>query len=184
MDKEIEVRFLEIDKLAMVGKLIALGAKDEGEHLSKETIFYDKELSWKGQGRFLRLRSKNGKTTLTYKVNKEQTVNSAREIEFAVDNREKAVHLFEELGLTVVREIEKYRHTFKLDGVTLDIDSWPKIPPYIEMEGENEAALQDMAKKLGLDWSKHTAKDAMRVHEDVYNVPMSKLHWYTFERVE
>ena len=39
--KEIEVRFLEVDKPSLVSKLLKLGAHDEGEIMLEETIIYD-----------------------------------------------------------------------------------------------------------------------------------------------
>ncbi len=66
--KEIEVRFLEIDKEALIKKLHELGAKDLGEDLLSEIIIYDKEFTWRDGGKsLLRLRTRNNKTELTFK---------------------------------------------------------------------------------------------------------------------
>ena len=54
MNKEIEVRFLEINKNELAEKLIKLGAKDKGENILNETIFYDSDLSWLEEKRFAR----------------------------------------------------------------------------------------------------------------------------------
>ncbi len=43
---EIEVRFLEIDKEALLARLRELKAKDKGELMLEETICYDKALLW------------------------------------------------------------------------------------------------------------------------------------------
>lgn len=51
MQKEIETRFLEIDKPALIAQLNKLGATDHGEILLKEIIFYDKDHTWPGEGR-------------------------------------------------------------------------------------------------------------------------------------
>jgi hypothetical protein len=47
MQKEIETRFLEINKEEFIKKLISLGAIDKGEEKLEEIIFYDQEMSWK-----------------------------------------------------------------------------------------------------------------------------------------
>jgi hypothetical protein len=44
--REIEVRFLEIDVDAILKKLHAMGAADEGEDFFREIIFYDKAGHW------------------------------------------------------------------------------------------------------------------------------------------
>ena len=46
-NREIEVRFLEIDKAALIARLKELGAHDHGEELLEEIIFYDKDLKWR-----------------------------------------------------------------------------------------------------------------------------------------
>ena len=67
-NKEVEVRFLEIDKEALIEKLRGLGAKDLGEDLLQEVIIYDKEFTWRDGGKsLLRLRTRNDKTELTFK---------------------------------------------------------------------------------------------------------------------
>ena len=40
MEKEIETRFLDIDKEELVKKLVSLGASDEGEEKLEEIIFH------------------------------------------------------------------------------------------------------------------------------------------------
>jgi adenylate cyclase class IV len=90
MRKEIKARFLDIDKASVVAKLKSIKAEDKGEVTLTEIIFYDRENKWPDEGRFVRIRSHNGVTKLTYKHNKAQTIDSAHEIEFAVPDEEAA----------------------------------------------------------------------------------------------
>ena len=183
-NKEIEVRFLEINKNVLIGKLIELGAKDRGEAMLEEVIVYDAEMKWPDERRFVRLR-KNGDTTLlSYKENKGQTVDSTIEVEFGVANFEKAQLFFEKIGLVCFRRQQKKRHTFTLGEVTIDIDTWPRIPTYVELEGPSEKALKDMATDLGFDWRDAVTKDARWVIENKYKIPVSTMRWFTFERFE
>ena len=163
MEKEIETRFLDINKDELVKKIISLGGLDKGEEKLEERIFYDQENSWKGKGKFVRLRKTKGKIKLTYKSNQKQTVNSAQEIELEVSDFDKCSEFFQNIGLKAVRQIEKYRHTFKLDDAIIDIDMWPKIPVYAEMEGPSVESLKNICGKLGLDWNKRFDGDAREV---------------------
>ncbi|MDX2775980.1 hypothetical protein PV379_01250 [Streptomyces caniscabiei] len=51
MNKEIEARFLNIDKQKLISQLHAIGATDRGEVLLTETIFYDQAGKWHAQNR-------------------------------------------------------------------------------------------------------------------------------------
>jgi adenylate cyclase class 2 len=184
MNTEIEARFLEIDQATLVEQLIALGATDKGEVLLSEIIFYDATGTWQKEGRYTRLRSVGGKTTLTYKQNKEQTIDSAKEIEFDVSDKQQAQLLLETLGLKAFRHQEKRRHTLILDSVTIDIDTWPNIPTYVELEGPSEDDLKQVASKLNLDWSTAVFDDARAIIQNRYNIPVGTLSWFTFDRRE
>ena len=183
MKTEIETRFLEIDKPALIKKLVALKAVDKGEIELNEIIFYDKDLKWLEEKRLVKLRKKNDSVKLIYKNNKEQKVDSAKEIEFDVSSLEDAKALLEAIGLVAYRIVEKYRHSFVLDGVTLDIDTWPKIPVYVELEGDSVEALQKVAQKLGLVWDNRFDGDPRFVYKK-YGFDFDKIRTVTFDRFE
>ena len=179
MKTEIETRFLDIDKDALVKKLLEAGATDEGEEKLDETIFHAADMSWLGKRKFVRLRKTGDKIKLTYKENVEQKVDSAREIEFEVSDLEKCSAFFEKIGLKAMRKVEKYRHTFKLGCVTVDIDTWPKVPVYMEIEGPSVASLKGFCDKMGMDWEKRFDGDAREVFRH-YGYDMDKLSVITF----
>ena len=84
MQKEIETRFLEINKEKLVKKLASLGATDKGEEKLEEIIFHATDGLWIGKRKLVRLRKTKYGIKLSYKENVEQTVDSAREIELEV----------------------------------------------------------------------------------------------------
>ena len=183
--KEIECRFLEIDVEALKKRLAEVGAKDEGELLLDEAIIYDPELKWRDEERFLRIRKSGDKsTTLTYKEHSTHTVDGTYELELNIDYFEKAKLLFEKIGLPFFRHNQKRRHKFKLDGVTIDIDTWPMIPTYVELEGESEEALKKVAEMLDLDWKDADFHNARWMIENKYNIPVSTFRHFTFEKCE
>jgi adenylate cyclase class 2 len=174
MKTEIETRFLDIGKL---------NALDHGEKKLDEIIFYDKELTWQKLCKLVRLR-KNGDTIkLTFKNNKEQTTTSAKEIEFEVPQFTEAKEFLEAVGLVAYRTIEKYQHSFTLDGVTIDIDTWPKIPVYAELEGDSIESLMAVAEKLGLSWENRFDGDARFVYKK-YGFDFDIIRTATFAHFE
>ena len=163
MQKEIETRFLEIDKAELVDKLLALGAVDKGEGKLDEIIFYPANGSWEGKRKFIRLRTDGKKTTLTYKTNEKQEIDSAREINLEVSDFDKCAEFMQCAEMVINRQNEKKRHTFELGEVTVDIDTWPKIPAYAELEGPSIESLKDVCEKLGLNWGQRFDADAAGV---------------------
>lgn len=185
--QEIEVRFLEIDKTDLVSRLMDLGAIDHGEELLDERIIFDKEMHWQRAAKFLRLRTRGGKTTLAYKDRRnphEHSAHGTEEIEFEVSDAELAEVLLSKLGFEPFRFQQKKRHSFSLGKVTVDIDSWPRIPTYVELEGDSVGDLKSAAKALGLDWDKVELRDPKLVIEQVYSVPVGQMKYFTFNRFE
>ena len=168
----------------MIKKLLELVSKDESEVILEETIIYDPELTWKGKGKFIRIRKNGDDIRLTYKNHVEHTVGGTTEIEFGIDDAKKAEALFESIGLPPYRRQQKKRHTFMLGEVTVDIDTWPRVPTYVELEGESEDALKAAAEKLGFDWKDAEFHNAGWVIENIYNIPVTSLRWFTFDRYE
>ncbi len=183
MQKEIETRFLEVDKKALVKKLLKLGGVDKGEEKIDEVIFVAADGSWLGKRKFVRLRKVGERVELTYKTNVAQQIDSAREIEFGVADFDRCSEFLQQVGLSRNRENEKLRHTLQLGEVTIDIDTWPKIPPYAEFEGPSVEALQDVCEKLGLDWEKRFDRDAAEIYKH-YGHDIFKLTKVTFTEFE
>mgnify|MGYP001600274971 FL=1 len=186
MQEEIETRFLDIDKDELVKKLVSFGAIDKGEEKLEETTFYSADGSWVGKHKFVRLRKTKDKIKLTYKENAEQTVDSAREIEFEVSDLDKCSKFFEKVGLKEIRKLEKYRHSFELGDVVVDIDSWPKIPVYMEIEGSSVESLKNFCDKLGFDWEKRFDGDGREVfrHYGYYLDNISVVTFSEFKQVD
>jgi len=184
-NREIEAKFLEVDKEVLIAKLRSLGAEDLGEDFLREIIFYDKDKNWLKEGKqFIRIRETKNGALLTYKHHQHATAAGTEEIEFKIDNTQKATDFLIALGLVRVRNNEKRRHTFKFQGATVDIDTWPKVPTYVEIEGPSESNIREVSEKLGFDWSKAVFDNAMRTIEKYYNIPIRTLKYFTFDRVE
>lgn len=184
-NREIEVRFLEINYKDLIKKLHELGAQDFDEDFLREIIFYDRDLKWMYEvKKFVRLRQTKKGVFMTFKHNEEHTATGTKEIEIEVSNINKAKEFLEEIGLVAFREQEKKRHTFKLGEVTIDIDTWPSIPTYVELEGPSEQSLKEAAANLGFDWKNVCLKVARFIIEEKYGIPVSKLRFFTFDKIE
>jgi adenylate cyclase class 2 len=182
---EIEVRFLEVNKNELIQRLKDLNAVDLGEKLLDERIIYDNELTWRDGGeKILRLRSVNGVTELAYKERKQMTVDGVEEVEFTVSNADAAEVLLSRLGYSTYRYQQKKRHSFQLGEVTIDIDTWPNVPTYVELEGKREDDLKKVAQQLGFNWDDVELRSPREIIEQTYNIPVGNMKWFTFDKFE
>ena len=125
---------------------------------------------------FLRIRSNSeGKHEVTWKA-KSDILGIARkhkEINFNITEPEKLADLFEELGLEKYAHQEKDRTTFKFKDWQFDIDQYPKMPTYLEIEGPSEESIKEAIILFGLKDNKTWAKGERILIQDTYG-----LDWY------
>src|SRR5690606_7229751 len=72
------------------------------------------------------------------------------ELEINVSDFETTLRLLETLGFKVFRRREKIREEWKLGTVKVEIDEYPRMLPYIEVEGQTRAAVDRFMKKMGI----------------------------------
>ncbi len=154
MQTEIEVKFLNVDFDKVREKLTSIGANCmvPMRMMRRVVIDYpDRRMQSKQDG-WIRIRDEGDKITLTYKQTTEHEFGGAKEIEVEVSDYQKTIDIFLAAGMEIHTDQETRRETWELDGVEIVLDEWPWLNPFIEIEGETEKAVQDMAKKLGYDW--------------------------------
>jgi adenylate cyclase class 2 len=179
---EYEVRFLEIDKSSLITRLHELGARDTKEFLLNETIYYDSEGKWQNEGKLVRVRSKDGgEAIVTYKHHRSQSIGGAYEIEFRTHDVNEIDKFIQQVGLVFARKQQKLRHTFQLNGATVDLDTWPNVPTYVEIEGLSEDSVRGTVAQLGLKWEDAVFEDARSILENRYSIPIRSLTHYTFD---
>lgn len=168
MHTEYEVRILEIDQDAVVKKLEELGAEFQWDHVQRRYVY---DFIPKLDNKWIRLRTNGSKTTLTIKNVVSSEIDGTQELEIEVDDFEKCNLILEELGYQSKGYQENRRRQYNLNGVEIDIDSWPLIPTYLEIEGESEVVVYETLKTLGFDKGDVTTKDVQRIYLDYgYNL--------------
>ena len=102
--------------------------------------------------KWIRVRQTNDKTTIAVKhilAPNKTNIQQMLETEIEVSNIKEANNLLEALGYSYKSYQEKERITYLLDGHELDIDTWPGIPTYVEIEGNSDTELENILNKLG-----------------------------------
>ena len=172
MKIEYEIRILEINKEEMIKKLEELGATKKGKFEQKR---YAYDLRPAEKGKWIRLRTNGRVTTLTYKDIVSNTVDGTKEVEFEVEDFNKANEFLEKIGFENRSYQENERRQYILNDVEIDIDSWPMIPTYMEIEGKSEEQVLNMKKILNIDENKVTTLNCDDIYKQIYKIDISKI---------
>ncbi|MFA5773422.1 MAG: CYTH domain-containing protein [Candidatus Paceibacterota bacterium] len=183
--EEIEAKFLDINveefkKLLEREEAIFI---DSFEYKRKTYDSKDKTLAEKNA--WVRLRDEGEKVTMTYKERFGVGANSLqdagmKEIEIVVSDFNLADKFLTELGFIEKFYEENKRERYIIDNVEVDIDSWPMIPSYVELEGNSWDSLKKLANKLDLNWDNHSRCSTMQVYEK-YGINENDYGVITFE---
>lgn len=152
---EIETKILEVNKEEIKKKLESLGAK-ETQNIRLIVDWYGpKGLSHDGDDPwYLRVRkTSGGKNEVSWK-SLEKFVGNTRqseEINVDVSDFENAKNLLEAIGLEYYAHQEKDRTSFLLKDWSFDLDHYPNMPAYLEIEGNSEEHVGEAIKLLELE---------------------------------
>lgn len=154
MQTEIEAKSLNIDKDQIRQKLKSLGAKIVFEERKFTRVTFDTP-EMRSKNMWIRLRDEGDKVSLTLKqVNKDGGIYANKEISFTVDDFDAVIQFITTLGIQRKGFQENLREEWDLDGVVFDIDTWPNIEPWLEIEADSEDKVKEYFEKLGLDYAK------------------------------
>lgn len=170
MAKEIEAKFININKDDIILKLKQLGAELVYEERLLRRRVYD--LSSPKAGAWARVRDEVDKITMTYKYVNERSLNGVEEVEIEVSDFNKACEFLASVGLAekAYQETKRTRYFIKAENVEFDIDTWPSLNPLIEIESDNEDTVKKYANLLGFNWENAFFGGADSVFAHEYNI--------------
>ena len=179
METEIEAKFTDIDPSSMREKLKTLGAKQEHpEILMRRKVFdYPDDRLQKISG-WVRVRDEGDKITFSYKQMNNRTLHGTKEVTVIVSDFEKTCGLLTVIGLEARSYQETKREKWIYNGTEVTIDTWPWIPPFVEIEGPDEASVKRAAAGLDFDWHMAMHGSVETVYQMHYDFTDSEIdHW-------
>ncbi len=186
--EEIEIKFLEVDVVFLEQKLHEIGAEKVGDFFYKRILFDFPDYRLDKTGQYIRLRDEGDKTTLTHKKQKnfishEVTTKDVviLENEIIVSDFENTRKMLNDIGMIEDQYQENRRTRYVFDGVEIDIDSWPKIPTYLEIEGKTQEKVNEVATLLGFDLNDAVRYSAGAIYDRHYGIKMHEYSKVTFE---
>lgn len=181
MKVECECRQLEANITELITKCKELGADFIGEWWQKRLVYDFKPAE---KGRWIRLRTNGIKTTLTIKEIKSLQIAGTKELEIEVSSFEDAKAILEKLGYLPRTFQENFRMEYSLNGVNIDIDIWPHIPGYVEIEGEDEQSVLEAIELLGLKYEDFTTLDIDTIYSVKYCIKLDEIKELAFSNAE
>lgn len=162
METEIECRILEIDPEQIQQKLLEIGAEKIAERKMKRYVY---DIDSNNKHSWIRLRDNGEKTTLTIKEIHTDEIDGTKEIEVDVGDFEKTNTILNKLKYEHKAYQENKRISFKFKNVEIEIDFWPKIPPYVEFEAPSIEEIEEVVNLLGFNMSNTTCLNNLKIYE-------------------
>ena len=155
--EEKEVKFLNINPTLIQKKLKKIGAKFCFDLIYKRKVFDYPDLRLDKNGAWVRVREEGDKIKMSFKrrigMGDGRATNDKgmEEIEIEVDDFNKAAKILLNIGLIEKHYTENRRIRYKLNNIEFDIDFWPKLKPFLEIEAPSWKKIDSVILLLGLN---------------------------------
>ncbi len=175
---ETEIKILDIDKNALVEQLNKLGAEKVldtrlfVQWVQNPNLPTGSEAPW-----YMRVRADSDENVeITWKgraIQRSEVSRTTEEINLQVGSMKEAQRLFEAIGFDLYAYQEKDRVSYIYKDWRFDIDTYPGIPTYVEIEGKGKEHLQEAIDLFNLGSHKTANRGERILIEEEYGVD-----WY------
>ena len=177
---EYEVRVLDINVEEIKKKLKELNATLVEDVFQRRYVY---DFNPVNPDKWIRLRTNgNTTTTLTIKEVNKNSIDGTKELEIVVDDFDKTNSILNELGYKPRAIQENKRIKYDLNGVEVDIDTWPRIPTYLEIEGTSEEEVYNTLELLGIPKDKAISLNTQSIYKEYYGIDLSKVKMLSFNK--
>ncbi|WP_019812204.1 class IV adenylate cyclase [Saccharomonospora halophila] len=176
MPIEHEAKILDVDPDATEKLILDTGGRNLREKFLRRYVYGivpGDDLKW------IRLRDTDGEATLTVKEISSDAIDGTHEVEVGVEDFAATNTLLGMSGFTLKFYQESRRTSFVLDGAQVEIDTWPRIPPYVEIEAASKAEAVRIASLLGYVESDLTGENTIKIYAR-YGIDLNAITELTF----
>lgn len=161
MPVEFEAKVLDVDPDEMADAILRVGGRRVGDAVMRRYV-YDVQAG--DQSRWIRLRDTGTSVTLTVKEMAHDGIDGTTETEVVVGDFDTTNDLLGRIGFQPKSYQENRRVSFELGGARLELDSWPLIPPYLEIEGDSREHVVEVGNLLGVSEDRLTGENTTKVY--------------------
>lgn len=177
MGYETETKVLGVDKEAVAKALKSIGASKVLDTRYSVDWFRVKGVKEGEDLWYLRIRRKsNGPAEVTWKGKSDKLGVSRKhkEINFSIAEPDELAALFAELGLELYAHQDKDRISWTYKDWRFDLDQYPGMDAYLEIEGISETHIQEAIQMLNLNDHETSAEGERVLIQKKYG-----LDWYS-----
>ncbi|HDR7663284.1 Adenylate cyclase class IV, CYTH domain [Bacillus wiedmannii] len=154
--KEQKEKILEITGTSNLMDILKFGDSELFEILSNNNLNAIIRDFGVNTNKWIRLRRTGNVSTLTIKhimdgglERDEIAIQQVTEIEMEIPSIEVGNAILQQMGYAFRNFQEKRRISYIFGNLNIELDMWPMIPPYIEIEGNDKEEIIEMGKLLG-----------------------------------
>lgn len=173
---EYEVKILDINKDNIINKFNSLDIKYLWKSNFRRYVYDFNPID---KNKWIRLRTNWKKTFLTIKEIKDESIEWTHEIETEVFDFDIMNSILEELWYKAKSYQENLRESYIYKNVEIEIDTWPKIPSYIEIVGDSKKEVLTVINDLWFKESDTTCINTTKVYS-LYWIDLKKIKYLTF----
>ncbi|TQF05862.1 class IV adenylate cyclase [Kitasatospora acidiphila] len=173
---EFEAKLLNIQPEKIRTLLVEAGATHLGDRFQRRYVYDipDRPGTW------VRLRDTGIEVTLCVKEIHSDAIDGVTETETTVGDFDATNMLLGKLGYQPRAYQENRRSSWALGGAAIEIDHWPLIPPYLEIEGDSAEHVHSTALALGLPLDELTSENTTKVYRR-YGIDIEAIPRLTFD---
>ena len=166
--KEQEIKVLDVDVKQLVVRLEEIGAKKIYEDTRTITVLDTKNFSFLTQeDKLIRVTEEDG-IKVTMHIN-QSNPEIKEEIKFKTSRLKETLDFFHQMGLNPISKVQAPRISFELGKIDFDIDQFPSIPPFLEIDiqyiQEENYTIESLLKTLGLEKNKVVVMGTEDIHK-------------------
>ncbi|MBI4434711.1 CYTH domain-containing protein [Candidatus Uhrbacteria bacterium] len=154
MQNEFEAKCVVVTVEDARQRLERIGARCvQPERVLRRAVFDFPDDALDHRGAWVRVRDEGDKITMSYKqAPAGAKIADCLETELTIDSYDRGIAFCEDLGMIRKSYQETKRETWEANAVTFDIDTWPGVPTFIEVEAVTEDIVRRNVETLGFSW--------------------------------
>ena len=173
---EFEATYLDINKDNIRRKLEDIGARLTRSEYKQRRYNFDLQSLGRNFWEWVRIRDEGNKITMAYKnISTGSSIEEQKEVEIEISDMDLGVEFMENLGARMTNYSETLRERWMFNSVEIDIDTWPYLDPYVEIEGKNKEDVIKVSESLGFDFKDAKFCGAGEIYEMKYGIHPDKI---------